>query len=51
MFNWRYWLPFIKEQAKVDTEYLKHKNDAISVLKELKKMYPTEKSNVKKAIE
>lgn len=51
MFNWRYWLPFIKEQTKVDTEYLKHKNDAISVLKELKKMYPTEKSNVKKAIE
>ena len=51
MLNWRYRPLFKKWQAKVDPEYLKKKNNAVLVLKALKKMYPEEKSNVQKAIE
>ena len=51
MFNWRYRVPYLKEQAKTDPEYLKRKNNAVLVLKALKKMYPEEESNVQKAIE
>lgn len=51
MFNRRYRPMFKKEQAKVDPEYLKRKNNAVLVLKSLKKMYPEEKSGVQKAIE
>ena len=29
MFNWRYWLPFKKEQANNTPEYLKRKSNSI----------------------
>lgn len=51
MFNWRYWIIYLKEQAKTDPEYLKRKNQAIIILKALKKVYPDESNGVKKAIE
>lgn len=50
-FNWRYWLPYKKEQAKKDAEYLKRKNWYIAILKLLKKSYQTEDEAMKKAIE
>lgn len=50
MFNWRYWLPFKKEQAKTDPEYLKRKNNALVILKALKKVYDDEPIFVKDAI-
>ena len=37
MFNRRYWLPFKKEQAKDDPEYIKRKNGYVAILKLLKK--------------
>ena len=49
--NFRYRVLYIKEDAKVDPEYLRKKNNALSVLKQLKKMYPEEQVNVKRAIE
>lgn len=51
MFNRRYWLPFKKEQAKDDPEYIKRKNGYVAILKLLKKTYPIENSNMQKAIE
>ena len=51
MFNWRYWLPFKKEQANNTPEYLKRKNNYIVILQALKKMYPEEKWEMQKAIE
>lgn len=51
MLNWRYRPIFLKEQAKTDPEYLKKKNNAVLILKALRKMYPEEKSNIQKAIE
>lgn len=51
MFNRRYWLPFKKEQAKDDPEYIKRKNGYIAILKLLKKTYPIESSNMQQAIE
>ena len=50
-FNWRYWLPFKKEQAKDDPERIKRKNIYIAVIQGLKKTYPNENSNMQKAIE
>jgi len=50
-FNWRYWIPFLKEQAKQDPEYLKRKNIYIAVLTALKKTYPVESVEMQKAIE
>lgn len=51
MFNWRYRLPFKKEQAKEDPEYIKRKTGYVAILKLLKKTYPNENSNMQKAIE
>ena len=51
MFNWRYWLPFKQEQVPLDTEYIKRKNRHILVLSALKKTYPEESNEMKKAIE
>ena len=50
-FNWRYWLPFKKEQAKDDPERIKRKNIYAAVITALKKTYPNENSNMQKAIE
>ena len=51
MFNRRYWLPFKKNQAINDPEYLKRKSRYLTVLTELKKTYPSENSTMQKAIE
>lgn len=51
MFNYRYWVPFLKAQAIQDPEYLKRKNIYLAVLGGLKKTYPNENSNMQKAIE
>jgi len=42
---------FKKEQANIDPEYLKRKNNALIILKALKKVYPEESASVKKGIE
>lgn len=49
-FNWRYWVLYNKEEAKLDPEYLKRKNRAGEVIKELKKIYAEEGSEIKNAI-
>ena len=51
MWNWRYRPLFKKEQIHTDPEYLKRKNNALLILKALKKLYPEESSAVQKAIE
>ena len=48
--NYRYWILYIKEDAKTDTEYLKRKNTAVVVLKALKGQYNNEPQAVKQAI-
>lgn len=50
-FNWRYWLPFKKEQAIKSPEYIKRKNIYIAVLGALKKTYPQETAEMQQAIE
>lgn len=50
-FNWRYWLPFKKEQAKKDPEYIKRKNIYVAVITALKKTYPNESPDMQQAIE
>ena len=49
--NYRYWVLYIKEDAKVDPEYLKKKNVYLEIMKILKKYYPAENAEVKKWIE
>lgn len=49
-FNFRYWVLYIKEDAKKDPEYLKLKNINLVVLQALKKYYEKEPSSVKQAI-
>ena len=49
-FNYRYWVLYIKEDAKVDPEYLKRKNTNLVILQALKKQYPWEPSTVQSAI-
>lgn len=51
MLNRRYWILFTKQDANKDPEYLKRKNTALMVLKELKKTYPKEPADVQKGIE
>jgi len=48
--NYRYWVLYIKEDAKLDPEYLKRKNTAKLVLEVLKKQYNWESQKVKEAI-
>lgn len=49
--NYRYWVLYIKEDAKVDPEYLKKKNVYLEIMRILKKYYPEENAEVKKWIE
>lgn len=49
-FNYRYWVLYIKEDAKKDPEYLKLKNINLVVLQALKKYYEQEPTSVKQAI-
>ena len=49
-FNYRYWVLYIKEDAKKDPEYLKLKNINLAVLQVLKKYYNQEPNSVKQAI-
>ena len=51
MFNYRYWVPFMKAQAINDPAYIKRKNIAIAVLKGLKTIYHQEIPSVQKSIE
>ena len=50
-FNYRYWVLYIKADAKVDPEYLKKKNRALVLLEALKKIYPEENIDIKLWIE
>ncbi|MBO7691741.1 MAG: hypothetical protein J6T10_03805 [Methanobrevibacter sp.] len=50
-FNFRYWVLYLKSEALTDPEYLKRKNAYKTVLEVLKKYYPAEKNEIKKAIE
>lgn len=50
-FNYRYWVLYIKEDAKKDPEYLKRKNGYLAVLNLLKKYYPIENREVQLWIE
>lgn len=50
MFNWRYWLPFKANQVNNDPEYLKRKANYLIILKALKKIFPEENEEMKKAI-
>lgn len=49
-FNYRYWVLYIKEDAKKDPEYLKLKNVNLVVLQALKKHYNQEPNSVRQAI-
>lgn len=49
--NYRYWVLYIEQDASVDPEYLKRKNNYLTILKVLRKMYPDESSEMQKAIE
>lgn len=49
--NYRYRVLYIKEKANKDPEYLKRKNNAVIILKALKKLYPEENNEVKRGIE
>lgn len=51
LLNFRYRVLYIKEDEKVDPEYLKRKNTALDVLTQLKKVYPKESPEIQKAIE
>lgn len=51
MFNWRYWIPFLKAQAIQDPEYIKRKNIYKACIEALKKTYPNEGPNMQRAIE
>lgn len=48
--NYRYWVLYIEDDAKLDPEYLKRKNAALAVLKVLRKNYDDEPIFVKDAI-
>lgn len=50
-FNYRYWVLYIKEDEKKSAEYLKRKNTHKVIIEALKKYYPEEDIEVKKAIE
>lgn len=49
-FNYRYWVLYIKGDAKKDPEYLKRKNIALVILEALKKQYNQENPEVQNAI-
>ena len=49
-FNFRYWILYIKEDAKKDPEYLKKVKIWVAILSSLKKVYDTEPASMKQAI-
>ena len=49
-FNYRYWVLYMKEDAKKDPEYLKIKNVNLVVLQALKKYYNEEPKEIQNAI-
>lgn len=49
--NYRYWVLYIEGDALVSPEYLKRKNNYLTILQALRKIYPEESSNMQKAIE
>lgn len=49
-FNYRYWVLYIKGMERKTPEYLKRKNNAVTILKALKKLYPDEPNEVKNGI-
>ena len=51
MFNWRYWLPFKKNQINNSPEYIKRKNTYKIILEALKKTYREETPETQKTIE
>jgi hypothetical protein len=51
MFNWRYWVPFKKEQVTKSPEYLKRKSTMVVIIKALKKIYPEDTPEMQKAIQ
>lgn len=51
LFNYRYWVLYIKEDEKKTAEYLKRKNLWVGIIKLLKKTYPEESPKMQKAIE
>ena len=50
MFNYRMWILYTKIDALKDPEYLKRKNNALILLKALRKIYEEESTKVKKEI-
>ena len=50
MLNFRYWILYIKEDAKKDTEYLKRVKIWVAILSSLKKVYDSESPAMKQAI-
>lgn len=50
MFNRRYWILYLKGDAKKSPEYLKRKNIAVAVLRALKKIYDEENIDVREWI-
>lgn len=50
MFNFRMWILYTKLDAWKSPEYLKRKNNALIILKALRKMFDEEKNPVKSAI-
>lgn len=49
-FNYRYWVLYMKDDAKKDPEYIKRKNTALLVLSVLRKQYDGEPAAVQKSI-
>ena len=47
LFNWRYRVLYVKEEAKIDPERLKRINVYTTILEILKKYYNEEKPDVK----
>lgn len=51
LFNYRYWVLYIKEDEKKSIEYIKRKNNYLLIMKSLRKMYNEESPEMKKIIE
>jgi hypothetical protein len=50
MFNWRMWILYTKMDALKDPEYLKRKNNALLLLKALRKIYDGESKIIRNDI-
>ena len=49
-FNFRYWVLYIKEDQNKSTQYMKHKNNALIILKALKNIYAYESEPIQREI-